>query len=405
MVAAARAQVRSYRGGRVLTSAGGAATEVLAPLIAVTMLNAGPGDVAALLAITLGVSLLLRLPLAVWADKQPTHVRWMILFAIISGVWSAAIPLLWLTGLLNLPVLLVWVGVNVALLTVLSVLGHGVLNRITEPDERVAEIGNLNAATSTGEIVGQSGAPALIAVMPAPIAMLFDTVASFAAAIWWRRIAGVETLTEPDDEVPAAKPTGVILQDLARRPVLWFAALAAILSSVTAPLGIYYFVTILGVDAAVMGVLLAAGALGGICAGALLGKLYSAWSSVTVVSVGFVLMGAATAAVAVLPASNLMTYLAIAAIEFATAAGGTLVMATLFGELQADSKPTDVARTMSVASFVVEALGLIGIAASAGIIALATIPGAYLYTGLGLIALAVIYLATRHLRSHRARVS
>ncbi|MFC7925171.1 MFS transporter [Microbacterium laevaniformans] len=369
--------VARFRTGRVFTSAGGAATEVLAPLILVSTLGGTPAQVAALLAVMLVTSMLLRIPLAVWADRSRRHVRLMILTATLSGLWSTVVPIMWAVGALSPATLIVWLAMNILLLTALSVLGHGVLNHLTEPEDRVRQVGLLSSATSTGEIVGQSGAPLLIALMPAPVALLIDTVASWIAALSWTRIPDVDA--DPAEEPrPSLK---LIAQQLSRKPTLWIAAAAGFFSSITAPLGVYYFVNRLGIDPALLGLVLATGALGGITGGVSLGRLYARWSMKTVIVIGLVTMGVATIGVAVAPANSPWTYVTLVAIEFFTAFGGTLVMATLYGELQSGAGSQDVARTMSSASFLIEGTGLAGLGAGAALAAVLPIPAAYAIAG------------------------
>ncbi|WP_157831578.1 MULTISPECIES: MFS transporter [Microbacterium] len=388
--------VARFRAGRAFTSAGGAATEVLAPLILVSTLGGTPAHVAVLLAVMLATSMLLRIPLAVWADRSRRHVRLMILTATLSGLWSTVAPIMWSVGALSPVTLIAWLAVNILLLTALSVLGHGVLNHLTEPEDRVRQVGLLSSATSTGEIVGQSGAPLLIAFMPAPLALLIDTVASWIAALSWTRIPDV-------DADPAEEPRPslrLIARQLSRNPTLWIAAAAGLFSSLTAPLGVYYFVNTLGVDPPLLGLVVATGALGGITGGVALGRLYARWSTATVVVIGLLAMGLATIGVALAPANSPWTYVALVAIEFSTAFGGTLVMATLYGELQSGAGSHDVARTMSSASFLVEATGLAGLGAGALLAAWLPIPAAYAIAG-ALTVMLVIPAATGQRRVSR----
>jgi len=395
-----RSQIRAYRNGRILTSIGGSATEVLGPLIVVTTLNGQPGDVAVLLVVTLGVSLILRLPLSVWADRQVAQTRWMILFAVLSGLWTLVIPVIWLEGVLSLPLLFAWTTINVALLTLLSVLGHGVLNQISEPDQRIKEIGLLSSATSTGDIVGQSAAPALLAVIAAPLAMLIDTVTSIAAAAWWFRLAKVDAHASDDRNDPTSSATfWLIARRLFARPNVWIAALAAVISSVTAPLSVYYFVRTIGIDPAWIGLLLAAGAVGAIASGAVLGTVHARVNSHVLVIAGLLCMSLPTALVAVLPAHSGIAYVGIALIELVTAAGGTFVMATVFGTIQAETLGSDISRTMSLASFLIEGLGIAGLGLGAALAASLPVPVIYVWAGVAFLLLAgtsVPFAVNRH---------
>lgn len=142
-------------------------------------------------------------------------------------------------------------------------------------------------------------------------------MASWIAALSWTRIPDV-------DADPAEEPRpslSLIAQQLSRKPTLWIAAAAGLFSSLTAPLGVYYFVNVLGVDPALLGLVLATGALGGITGGVALGRLYARWSTATVVVIGLLTMGLATIGVALAPADSPWTYVALVAIEFVTAFG------------------------------------------------------------------------------------
>ncbi len=160
----------------VLTSSFGAQIMVLAlPLTAAVTLNASPTQMGVLTTMETLPFVLFSLPTGVWLDR----VRKLPVFIAGEGTLacaSASVPLAWWTGRLSIDWLCL-VAFTIGLVnTTAGSASQIVLTQIVERD-RLIEANAKNALASSGaDVAGPGVAGALIRLLGAPVALLFNVV-------------------------------------------------------------------------------------------------------------------------------------------------------------------------------------------------------------------------------------
>lgn len=394
-----RSPLRTYLASRALALTGGSVAEAVLPLIVVLTLEGGAAAVGAVTAVTLVVSLTTRVPISSWVDTRPHQIRLQAFSQIAAAATAVLIPLLWWWDLLSLPTLLAAVVVIVLARTVVSSLGHTTVNQLVPADDRVRAVGALNSLSSAADIAGQSGGPALLKLLPAPVIPLVDTAMNLVSAALVWRLRGYESRDQPGD---AAGTVSVRVSEVARSvmaqgpvQVLW---LSGIVGSLLAPVTVVFLIRELGIDPALVGVLMAFGALGGITGGLLAHRVLSRLGMWPLIAVSSALSGAAAGLLLSAPRLPGAVYPLVIGFEFLSACAGTLLVAAVYGTLQTRTEHARIARVMSVASTGMEGLALVGIGAGVLVAArwseLATITTAAIgYLALALIA---VIAALRH---------
>ena len=160
----------------VLTSSFGAQIMMLAlPLTAAVLLHASPTQMGALTTMELLPFVLFSLPSGVWLDrvrKLPVYIAGEITLAIAA----ASVPLAWWMHQLSI----VWLYVVAFIIGIVNTSAGSasqvVLTQVVERD-RLVEANAKNALASSGaDVAGPGLAGALIKLLGAPVALLFDAV-------------------------------------------------------------------------------------------------------------------------------------------------------------------------------------------------------------------------------------
>ena len=160
----------------VLTSSFGAQIMMLAlPLTAAVLLHASPTQMGALTTMELLPFVLFSLPSGVWLDrvrKLPVYIAGEITLAIAA----ASVPLAWWMHQLSIAWLYVVAFIIGIVNTSAGSASQVVLTQVVERD-RLVEANAKNALASSGaDVAGPGLAGALIKLLGAPVALLFDAV-------------------------------------------------------------------------------------------------------------------------------------------------------------------------------------------------------------------------------------
>ncbi|MDF2708431.1 MAG: transporter, partial [Nonomuraea muscovyensis] len=160
---------------------------VAMPLLAVTVLAAGPGEVALLSALGTLTVLVLGLPAGVWVDRLRRRPL-MIAADVLRALVLLSVPVAWGWGWLGMGQLyavavLVGSGTLVFDLAAVSLL-PGLVGR-----ERLTSANSLLVSTWAGmDVAGRSVAGVLVQVAGAPLALLLDALSYLWSATWLRRV-------------------------------------------------------------------------------------------------------------------------------------------------------------------------------------------------------------------------
>jgi MFS family permease len=158
----------------VLTSSFGAQIMMLAlPLTAAVLLHASPTQMGVLTSMEIVPFVLLSLPSGVWLDrvrKLPVYIAGELTLA----VAAVSIPAAWWLGALTVHWLYVVAFLIGAVYTTAGSAAQVVLTQVVERD-RLIEANAKNALASSGaDVAGPGAAGALIKLLGAPVALLFD---------------------------------------------------------------------------------------------------------------------------------------------------------------------------------------------------------------------------------------
>lgn len=238
---------------------------VAMPLLAVTALNAGPGEVGLLSALTTITVLVLGLPAGAWMDRVRRRPV-MIATDLVRGALLVSVPVAWWLGVLTMAQLY-----GVAIATGVGTLFFDVASQSTVPhlvgrDRLTAANSMLVGTNAAMDVGGRSAAGVLVTLAGAPVAILLDALTYLWSAVWLRRIGKPEPQPAPVPGERLARQIGEGVRYLFGNRILVAIAAQGGLSNLGFPLCStllpLLLVNELGQPAWVLGVYLAVGGLG-----------------------------------------------------------------------------------------------------------------------------------------------
>jgi MFS family permease len=260
---------RAYGLASTVSVFGDGVTSVAVPLIAVLFLRAGPVEAGVLSAMLWAPSLLCALPFGVRADRVRRHGLAMIAADVGRGALLAGVTVSYMLGVLGI-VQLCLVVFGVGVLSVwFTVNDVHLFALVVSPPDYVAGQSLLRAGQTISMLVGPSLGGLLVQVLPPPVAVSADALSYTVSALLLSRARSA-----PRTAWQSAKPErGRLLQGLVyvRRTPPIRRALSMTLTinffnlAFTAVL-LLYLADVLGISAVWIGLILGAGAAGGVTA-------------------------------------------------------------------------------------------------------------------------------------------
>lgn len=250
---------------------------VAMPLLAVTALGAGPGEVGLLSALTTVTVLVLGLPAGAWVDRVRRRPLMIAADLLRAALLVSVLPAWWL-GVLSMPWLYVVAVVTGAGTLFFDVAAQSTLPQLVGRDRLTAANSMLVGTNAAMDVGGRSTAGVLVTLAGAPVAILLDALTYVWSAAWLRRIREPEPAPAPGGRLGPQIAEGVRFL-LSHRVLVAIAAqggmtnLAFPLCSTLLPV---LLVTELGHPAWVLGAYLAAGGLG-VLAGSASAHLAGRW--------------------------------------------------------------------------------------------------------------------------------
>ncbi|MDO3701565.1 MFS transporter [Micromonospora sp. C28SCA-DRY-2] len=259
------AQTVSYFGDEISTLA--------LPLLAVLGTGAGPAEMGYLTAALLAPNLLFSLLAGAWVDRYPHKRRVMILTDLGRALLLATVPAAYLLDLLALPQLYL-VAFGVGTLAVLFEVARGPLFvSLVQRRDYVDANTLINGSRAMSLVAGPSIGGVLVQVLTAPIALLADALSYVVSAYFLARIRP----TEPAPARGGGLGIGAGLGFLARAPMMRAILLGTttvnLFNFMFAALFVLYATQELGLAPGMLGLVLGAGAVGGLCGAAVTGRL------------------------------------------------------------------------------------------------------------------------------------
>ena len=262
--------------GQTVSQLGTVVTRTALPLVALLVLGAGPWELAVLVIVTSAGILLVGLLAGAWVDRlrrRPVMVAADFGRAALLG----SVPLAYAFGALTLPQLYV-VGFTAGTLTVFFSLAYqAYLPLLVDRDRLLEANGKLEAARSVAQTAGPGAGGGLVALLSAPVAILADAISFLVSALMIISIRHREQRAS----VPVTRDLRAEVHEgiryVWRQPILR----ANLFSSGLANFGfgaiwalvLVFAVRVLGLNAGLIGVILALGQGGGILGAVYAGRM------------------------------------------------------------------------------------------------------------------------------------
>ncbi|MDX3588402.1 MFS transporter [Streptomyces europaeiscabiei] len=165
-----------------LSHLGGNVGYVAIPLLAVTTLDAGPGQAGALAALSTVAFLVIGLPAGAWLDRLPGR-RVLVAADAARAMLFASIPVAWWLGTLSLPQLYAVVLLNGCATVFFDVGSQSVLPELVGRERLVRANTAVVSLMAGANIAGRGAGGFLVQLLTAPLAIVGGAVAYLVSAV------------------------------------------------------------------------------------------------------------------------------------------------------------------------------------------------------------------------------
>ncbi|MCT2590583.1 MFS transporter [Streptomyces sp. N2-109] len=178
---------------------------VALPLVAVLVLDAGPGEVGMLATLSTVAFLLIGLPAGAWVDRLRRR-RLMILADLLRAALLASVPACWALDLLTLTQLYVVVLLSGCATVFFDVAALSHLPQLVHRDALVAANAGMVGLDAAGSVAGRGAGGSLVQLVSAPAAVAADAVSYLVSALSLARIRKPEPAPPPRSAVEGGGP-------------------------------------------------------------------------------------------------------------------------------------------------------------------------------------------------------
>lgn len=255
--------------GEGVSVLGSMTTSVVVPLVAVTVFGAGPAWMGLLTAAAWLPWLLIGLPAGAWVDRSDAR-RVMVVADLGAAVAIGSVPLAWALGWLTLPhLVLATLAVGAASVFLRTAYLPLVSRVVAEPDLAAANA-RLVGTESAMQVVGPGLGGLLVALVSAAFAVVADVVSFLVSALCLHRMDRRTLVppTPPQQREPLRREVAAGIRVVARDPFLRFFTLQGGAANFALTgyysLLVLFLVRDLGLDPGRVGLLVAAGSVGGL---------------------------------------------------------------------------------------------------------------------------------------------
>jgi MFS family permease len=264
---------RAFWAGQLISLFGDQITLLALPLLAVLLLQAGAPEMGYLTAAGLVPNLFFALHAGAWVDRHGRRRHVMIAADIGRAVLLATIPVAYAAGRLTMLHLYV-VAFLVGTLSVLFMVSYGALFVSIVPRDRYVE-GNaiLHGSRALSFVGGPSLGGLLVQALSAPFALAADAISFLASACFLGRISPAEPPTEQSGRGQVVAGARFIMQSQVIRAALAAGATFNFFNYMFSALFVLYATRVLGVQPAMLGAVLGAGAVGAVFGSTITGWL------------------------------------------------------------------------------------------------------------------------------------
>jgi MFS family permease len=238
---------------------------VAVPLIAVSALDATPGEVGLLATLSTLAFLLIGLPAGAWVDRM-RHRRVLIVADLMRAALSASVPVAWAAGVLTLEQLYAVVLFNGCATVFFDVGSQSVLPQLVGRDGLLGANAAVVGVQAAGAVAGRGAGGGLVVVLTAPFAVVGMGLLHLASALRLRSLPVTAAPGPPPHPVPLRVQIAAGLRHVLGHRELRALAFTASLSNLGAQLVNtllpLLFIRELGLSAGWLGLYWAMGGLG-----------------------------------------------------------------------------------------------------------------------------------------------
>jgi len=316
---------RRFWAGQTVSLVGDQISLFAVPITAVLVLRANATQMGLLTAAGLLPSLLFSLAAGSVIDRRGHRRRTMLAADLGRALLMATVPLSYALGRLGLSQLYA-VTFAVGVLDVLFFVAYnGLFVSVVSPDRYVEGQSLLNGSRAMSSVLGQSGAGLLIAAITAPGAILVDAASFLLSAFALMRIHPAEPPTEPATHGHLIAGIRFIRDSRIVRAALGATATVNFFTLAFNAIVILYATRELHIRPAVLGLVLGAGAIGGLLGSLVTGRITRLIGLGPAFVVGCVLFPAPLLLVPLASGPRIVVLACLFAAEFLAGAGVMLL--------------------------------------------------------------------------------
>jgi MFS family permease len=264
---------RMFFTGQAVSLVGDQVSGIALPLVGVLVLHAGAAEMGYLTTAGLLPNLLFALHAGAWVDKRGRRRQTMLAADVGRAILLASVPIAYAFDALTLAQLYV-VSFLIGALSVFFYVSYSTIFTSLVPRERYVEANSLiHGSRALSFVGGPSLGGLIVQVLSAPAALIVDAFSFVASAFALSRISPAEPATEPAERGHLKGGW----QFIRRTPAIWASLLATstinFFNFVFFALFILYATRSLHVQPGLLGVVLGAGAVGGVIGSIITGRV------------------------------------------------------------------------------------------------------------------------------------
>jgi MFS family permease len=259
--------------GHAVSLVGDQVTMIALPLVAVLALDATAAQMGYLVAAELAPNLLFSLHAGAWADRRGRRRQTMIATDIGRALLIVSIPVAWALDALTFPHLLVAAFGMGTLAVLFQVSYSSVFVALLERDRFVQGASLMHGSRAFSYVAGPSLGGLLVQALTAPIALVVDAISYVVSALFLRTVHVVEPPTEPPGKGHVVAGVRWVFASPIVRAALGATATTNFFNFMFFTLFILYATNELDVEPGTLGLVLGAGAVGGILGSIVTGRI------------------------------------------------------------------------------------------------------------------------------------
>jgi MFS family permease len=267
------ARFRRFWLGQSVSLLGDQVTVIALPLVAVLVLDATPAQMGYLFAVELAPNLLFSLHAGAWVDRRGRKRQLMIAADAGRALALGSIPVAYAFDALTLPHMLA-VGFVMGTLSVLFYVSYSSLFVALVPRDRFVEGSSIiNGSRALSYVGGPSVGGALVQLLSAPATLVVDTFSYVVSALCLRSVEVEEPAAEAPGKGHVAAGIRWVFGNPIVRAALGATATINFFNFVFFALFILYATKSLDVEPGTLGLVLGAGAAGGVLGSLVTGRI------------------------------------------------------------------------------------------------------------------------------------